>query len=108
MLHLLAAQASNAAKFDAPTIDYHAFAPEIVLTGVLVMVLLVDLLVPEDRKVIVTTLAGIGVLGSMIPILTLAVDGQTRTMFGGAYVVDDFALVMKGLFIATGYVVLLM
>ena len=29
-------------------------------------------------------------------------------MFGGAYVVDHFALVFKGLFIATGYVVLLM
>jgi NADH-quinone oxidoreductase subunit N len=106
MLQLLAAASESG--FKAPVIDYHAFAPEIVLTGVLVMVLLVDLFVPEDRKVWVTNLAGIGVLVSMIPILTLAVDGSTRTMFGGAYVVDDFALVMKGLFIATGYIVLLM
>jgi NADH-quinone oxidoreductase subunit N len=104
MLSLLAA----ASTFKAPVLDYHAFAPEIVLTGVIVLVLLADLVVPEDRKVLVTNLAGLGVLASLIPIITLAVDGHDRTMFGGAYVVDHFALVMKGLFIATGYVVLLM
>ena len=65
----------------------------------LVLVLLADLVVPEDRKVIVTNLAGLGVLGSLIPIITLAVSGHDRTMFGGAYVVDDFSLVFKGLFI---------
>ncbi len=97
-----------AAGFIQPVIDYHAFAPEIILTGVLVLVLLADLVVPEDRKVIVTNLAGVGVLGALIPIITLAVDGSERTMFGGAYVVDHFSLVFKGLFIVTGYVVLLM
>src|SRR5207248_1625268 len=61
-----------------------------------------------DRKVIVTNLAGIGLLGALIPVITLAIKGGDRTMFGGAYVVDHFALVFKGLFIATGYVVLLM
>jgi NADH-quinone oxidoreductase subunit N len=106
MLQLLAAAANSG--FKAPTLDYHAFAPEIVLTGVLVVVLLADLVIPEDRKVLVTNLAGIGVLGAMIPIITLALDGNDRTMFGGAYVVDRYALVMKGLFIATGYIVLLM
>ncbi len=100
--------AKTGSGFVAPVIDYHAFAPEIVLTGVLVLMLLADLVVPEDRKVLVTNLAGIGVLGSLIPVLTLAVDGQNRTMFGGAYVVDEFALVVKGLFIASAYVVLLM
>jgi NADH-quinone oxidoreductase subunit N len=108
MLRLLAAAGGNAGGFIRPVLDYHAFAPEIVLTGVLVVILLADLFVPEDRKVIVTNLAGIGVLAAMVPVITLAVDGHTRTMFGGAYVVDNFALVMKGLFIATGYVVLLM
>ena len=29
-------------------------------------------------------------------------------MFGGAYVVDDFALVMKGLFLVAGYVTVLL
>src|SRR5688500_7025919 len=94
--------------FDAPHIDYHALAPELVLSGVLVLVLLADLVVDETRKFVVTQLAGIGLLASLIPIVTLAVDGSDRAMFGGAYAVDDFALVLKGLFLVTGYVVLLM
>jgi NADH-quinone oxidoreductase subunit N len=95
-------------SFTAPQLDYHALAPELVLVGVLVVVLLADLVVDETRKYIATQLAGIGLLASLIPVITLAVDGTDRSMFGGAYVVDDFALVIKGLFIVTGYVVLLM
>ena len=95
-------------EFTAPYLDYHALAPEIVLTGVLVVVLLADLVVDETRKFVVTQLAGIGVLVSIIPIVSLAVDGADRSMFGGAYVVDNFALVLKALFLATGYIVLLM
>ncbi|HZQ26499.1 MAG TPA: NADH-quinone oxidoreductase subunit N [Acidimicrobiales bacterium] len=97
-----------AAALKTPYFDYHALAPEIVLTGVLCIVLVADLIVDETRKYLVTQLAGIGLLGSLIPILTLAVSGGTRSMFGGAYVVDDFALVFKAAFLIMGYVVLLM
>src|SRR5687767_2162960 len=94
--------------FERPEIDYHAFAPEIVLVGVLVVVLLVDLIWEDRGRWATSTIAGIGLLASLIPIVTLAVDGADRSMFGGAYVVDNFALVFKGLFLAAGYVVLLM
>ncbi len=97
-----------AAGFKAPNLDYAALSPEIVLTGVLVFVLLIDLVVDETHKYLVTQLAGVGVLVSIIPVIALAVDGADRSMFGGAYVVDNFALVFKGLFLAIGYVVLLM
>jgi NADH-quinone oxidoreductase subunit N len=43
-----------------------------------------------------------------VPVLTLAVDGADRSMFGGAYVVDNFALVLKALFLRAGYVVVLL
>ena len=102
---LLLAAASG---FKAPHLDYAALSPEIVLTSVLVLVLLVDLVVDETHKYLVTQLAGVGVLVSLIPVIALAVDGADRSMFGGAYVVDDFSLVFKGLFLAIGYVVLLM
>ena len=70
--------------------------------------LLVDLLVDETRKYLVGTIAGLGLLGSMIPIVTLALEGHhQREMFDGAYVVDPFALTLKALFILSGYVVLL-
>src|ERR1700681_912749 len=97
--------------FKAPYFDYAALAPEIVLTAVIVVILIVDLIVDETHKYRVTQLAGLGVLGALIPIVVLAANGMSghpRSMFGGAYVVDVFALVMKGVFLATGYVVLLM
>jgi NADH-quinone oxidoreductase subunit N len=96
------------AGFTAPNLDYHALAPDIILTGVIVAILLADLVVDETRKVLVTNLAGIGVLAALIPIFTLAVDGADRSMFGGAYVVDNFALLLKATFLVAGYVVLLM
>jgi NADH-quinone oxidoreductase subunit N len=99
--------AAVAAAFEAPYLDYAALAPEMVLTGVLLAVLVVDLFVDEDRKTVVAQLAGVGLLASLLPIVFLAVDGEDRSMFSGAYVVDDFALVLKALFLVSGYVVLL-
>ena len=40
-----------AQTFNQPTLDYHALAPEIVLGGVVVLVLLVDLFLDETREV---------------------------------------------------------
>ena len=93
--------------FDAPSIDYHAFAPEFVLTGTLVVLLLADV-ASERNRTLMSSIAGIGLLASLVPIITLAVDGADRVMFGGAYAVDDFALVLKGLFLAAGYLVVLL
>jgi NADH-quinone oxidoreductase subunit N len=106
MTPLLGAVLEGAWK--APHLDYHALAPEIVLTLVALTVLIVDLIVDETRKFIITTVAGIGVALSAIPLLTLAAAGGTRTMFGGAYVVDKYSLLFKGVFLVAGYIVLLM
>jgi NADH-quinone oxidoreductase subunit N len=103
-MHLLAASG-----FAAPRLDYHALAPELVLTGVVVLVLVVDLLLPEREKWATSDIAGLGLLAAFVPILTLAVsDDHARSMFGGAYVVDDFALVLKALFLLAAYGVVLM
>src|SRR3954467_2145381 len=105
---MLLAQAAEAVTFSAPTLDWHALAPEIILTATIVLVLLVDLFTPDHDKWLTSAIAGLGLLASLVPILTLAVDGDTRAMFGGAYVVDDFALVMKALFIIAGYLTILL
>jgi len=98
-----------AAAFHGPKLDYHALAPEIILTATLVVVLLADLVLEERNQWLISNLAGIGVLGSAVPIVTLAVQHHhARAMAGGAYVVDDFSLVLKALFLGIGYVVLLM
>jgi NADH-quinone oxidoreductase subunit N len=67
-----------------------------------------DLFLPEDRKAVLPSLAGLGLLGALVPVLTLAVDGTDRTLFGGAYAVDNFALVLKALFLVAGYVTVLL
>jgi NADH-quinone oxidoreductase subunit N len=95
--------------FDPPSLDYHALAPEIILTLVLSLVLVLDLFLDHSRKWLLSNVAGFGLIAAMIPILSLALSGDdARSMVGGAYVVDNFALVLKALFLGVGYVVLLM
>ena len=97
------------AEFTAPTIDYHALAPEIVLAAGICAVLLIDLFVEERLRWITSSVAGFVLLGSFIPVVTIGVLGEpAREMFDGRYVVDDFSLVLKALFILTGYVVVLL
>ena len=108
MLATFIAQAT-AGGWKSPSVDYHALAPEIVLAGVVCMVLLLDLFLPEHRKWMTATLGGFGVLAALIPVLTLAVSSEpARVMFGGAYVVDDFSLLLKALFLIATYVVILL
>ena len=98
-----------ATAWTAPVVDYHALAPEIVLAAGLTVVLLVDLFLDDARKWIVSSLAGFTLLGALLPIITLVVsDTPPRVLFDGRYVVDDFSLVMKGLFLVAGYVVVLL
>jgi len=100
--------------FTAPVIDYHALAPELVLAAGICVVLLVDLFVPDSRRWVTGTLSGFFMLGALLPVVTLAVlgDDVRSTLSGegitGRYVVDNFALVLKALFLLSGYVVVLL
>jgi NADH-quinone oxidoreductase subunit N len=48
-------------------------------------------------------------LGAFLPVVTLGVIGsEVRSMFDDRYVVDNFSLVLKALFLLTGYVVVLL
>ncbi|MFZ9776495.1 MAG: NADH-quinone oxidoreductase subunit N, partial [Ilumatobacteraceae bacterium] len=101
--------ASSAAAWTAPVIDYHALAPEIVLAVGLSVVLLVDLFTAERNKWLLSVLTGFTLLGATLPVLTLAIhDDSVRSLFEGRYVVDEFSLVMKGLFLLAGYVIVLL
>ena len=92
----------------APYFDYTALAPEIILTVAIVAVLVADLLFEEREKYQTSTIAGVGCLAALVPILYLAGNGADRTMFGGAYLVDNYALLMKALFLLAGYVTILL
>ena len=73
--------------WQSPAVDYHAIAPEIVWSMTVVVILIADLFLPERQKWATSTIAGLGLLASLVPILTLAVDGTDRVMFDGGYVV---------------------
>jgi NADH-quinone oxidoreductase subunit N len=91
-----------------PYLDYHALAPEIIITAVALIVLVVDLVWRESARNVVPQIAGIGMLVALIPVLSLASDGETRSMFGGAFVVDNYSLAFTGFFLVVGYVTLLL
>lgn len=94
--------------FERPPIDWHAVAPELVLLGFGALLTLIDIAVAERGRALTSAVASIGLLAAMVPILTLAIDGTDRSMFGGAYVIDDYALIMKAVFVLAGYVVVLL
>lgn len=94
--------------WDAPKVDFHAFAPEIIVAATLVILLVVDAFTGDDQRWAASSLTGIGLLVALIPIATLAYDATDRVLFGGGYVVDDYALILKGLFLLSAYVVVLL
>jgi len=101
--------ATLAAAWTAPIIDYHALAPELVLAAGICAILLVDLFLDDSRSWVLSSLAGFTLLGAVLPVITLALDDTSvREMFDGRYVVDEFSLVLKGLFLVAGYVVVLL
>jgi NADH-quinone oxidoreductase subunit N len=94
--------------WSAPSLDYHALAPEIIVAATIVVLILLDAFTGERSRWASSSVAGIGLLLALIPIATLAYDGFDRVMFGGGFVVDTYALVLQALFVVAGYVVILL
>jgi NADH-quinone oxidoreductase subunit N len=86
-------------------IDLHAALPEIILTGGLLLVLCIDLFLPDEKKKWNGLVAIAGVLGSLIAVASLV--GERRTTFAGMFVIDGYALLFKFLFLAVAVIVIL-
>ena len=92
-----------------PVFDWHALAPDVVLAATIVVVLVADLVLPERAVWQTSRIASLGVLASLVPIVTLADHANdVRTMFSGAYVVDNYALALKAFFLVATYVTILL
>ena len=102
------AQLAQEVGFVRPAIDWHAVAPELTLLTFGALVTVMDIVWLERGRRLTSSVASIALLVTMIPIITLALDGEDRVMFGGAFVVDNYALVMKAMFLLVGYVVVLL
>ena len=92
-----------------PTLDYLALAPELALVATVMAVLTADIVLPHAQKYWTAVLAVLGLTVTALPIAFLLLsDEGSRSMLDGSYVVDDFALILKGLFVIAGYIVVLM
>ena len=89
-----------------PQVDYHAIAPEIILAATIIVVLLADLFIRPERKWFAMVLSFLGTSAALVATLTLI--GETRTSFGGTYVVDSFAVLFKVFFLVSALAVLLL
>ncbi|MDE0066176.1 MAG: NADH-quinone oxidoreductase subunit N [Acidimicrobiaceae bacterium] len=98
----------GAAEFVRPAIDWHAAAPELTLLGFGALITMIDIGWLERARRIAAPLASLALLATLVPIITLALAGDDRSMFNGGFVVDDYSLIMKATFVLAGYVVVLM
>ena len=106
---MIQAVLAQAGDFVRPAIDWHALAPELVLIVGINIVLATDLMLEETRKWVTASLTGFVLLGAVIPLVTLAVIGDdSRSLFDGRYVIDNFSLILKALFLLAAYVIVLL
>ncbi len=85
------------------SIDLHAILPELIVSGTIVVVLLVDAFV-RRRSWVAMPIALTGVVAALVATLTLV--GADRSTFGDSFVVDDFAVLFKTFFLSVAIVVL--
>jgi NADH-quinone oxidoreductase subunit N len=86
-------------------VDWHALAPETVLTVFACAVLVADLFLPREAKWLAMPLSAAGLVATLAAVVSLIGQGD-RVTLGGAFEVDTFALVFKGLFCVIGLLVL--
>ncbi len=86
------------------TIDYHAILPELILSGTVLLVLVVDVFLPAKRKSWSMIVGLMGTIAALVGTLTLL--GDTRSTFGGSFVVDNFAILFKLFFLSVAILVL--
>jgi NADH-quinone oxidoreductase subunit N len=85
-------------------VDYVALAPELTLGVTVLVVLVLDLFLPPERKWWAAVASLLGLARSLM--VTIALVGSERAvMFGGTYVVDSFAVLFKVFFLSVGIVV---
>lgn len=78
-------------------IDFLAIAPEIALTVTALVVLAADLVLRGEAKSLLNPIAAIGTMVAVA--FTVVLYGQGRSSFNGSFVVDNYAVLFKLLFL---------
>jgi NADH-quinone oxidoreductase subunit N len=79
------------------TVDWYAVSPEIALAVTALVVLAFDFYLRGDKKRLAAPIAAAGTVVAMV--LAGSLYGQERETFGGMFVVSDFVIVFKLLFL---------
>jgi NADH-quinone oxidoreductase subunit N len=90
--------------FDSLNINFAAVLPQILLTGLAVLILVLDFFLPKHSKQILGYFSAIGLL-IILPFVWIHVDAAPS--FGGTVVSDSLAAFLNTLFIAAGILALL-
>src|SRR3989304_1340162 len=85
--------------------DLFLLSPEISLTALALVVIVLDLMLPAGSKKALGVVAGVGL--AVATYFVVALWGSTGQSFAGALVVDPLALFFKGLFLAAAGLVIL-
>ncbi|MBI4381738.1 MAG: NADH-quinone oxidoreductase subunit N [candidate division NC10 bacterium] len=86
--------------------DLSTALPEVVLSLVAMVILMLDFIVPKGRR---DWLGYLSVLGVLLTLMVLCRQwGATQSAFSGQYLIDPFALFFKILFLASGGLIILM
>ncbi|MTV24367.1 NADH-quinone oxidoreductase subunit N [Nitriliruptoraceae bacterium ZYF776] len=80
-------------------IDFLAIAPEIALAVTALIVLAADLALRGEAKQLVNPIAALGTVVAIV--FTVVLWGEDRSTFGGQFVVNDYAVVFKLLFLGS-------
>jgi len=80
--------------------DLQAILPLVVLVSWTTLLILVDLFLPRERKVLTVLLAALGLLVTLI--LTLTKPGTQSEAFNGMVVVDGFSTFLNAIFLGSG------
>jgi NADH-quinone oxidoreductase subunit N len=94
--------------FTAPSIDWLALGPEVVLLVLFVVLILLDAVKLDRARAAMPAVANLGFLIALVPLIALAAEGGDRILFEGSYVVDSMSLILKAMFIVAAYVVVLL
>ncbi|MBI4261410.1 MAG: NADH-quinone oxidoreductase subunit N [Actinobacteria bacterium] len=89
---------------ETQAVDYHAILPELIVSGTILLVIVVDVFLGRDRKWWAMPISLVGTAGALAATLTLI--GERRETFDGMFVVDPFAVLFKVFFLGTAIVVL--
>ena len=82
-----------------PALNFAAIMPELILSIVAMVLLLVNVFVPSERKAYLGWMSLIGIIVSFVPIF----DGwnSPQSGFNGTVLQDNFALFFKGIFLVS-------